>query len=685
MARYAELPNGTRLEFPDETPDAVMDKVVKGHLTKQPEESTLSKIGGVLGNIGAGAVKGASQIGATILAPVDALGLTGMTNEQRRAYVDQFMQDRGADPESMSYGAGKLGSEIAGTAGVGGAIAKGVMGASKIAPVLAPKVAQAIESAGFTTGAPATTVGGKIANAALRTTGGAITGGASAGLIDPNQIGTGAGVGAAVSAALPVVGGAVSKVIQKYNKPVDALDPVVLHNDAIKQVASDLGVAPNQLPQDLVNLVKLETEKAFKQGSVIDPAALLRQQEFKNLGIDPLQGQLTRNPNQYAQEINMRGVSPEISQRLESQNQKLQGIFGTPTEGAKDAYNAGNEISDVLRGYNKTKRSEVSSLYQAARESAGKDLEIPLQGLAQDYATVLDNFGDKVPSGVRNQFKKLGLEGEKQTKLFTVEEADKVMKVINENVGIDPSTNLALGKLRDAVRASVESVDASGGVFAPAVNAAKQRFKELDKIPALKSVAEGNAVPDNFVQNFVIKGKTDDVKQLADLLRKESPEAFGQAKAKMAEDIQRAAFGENLGKDASISPERLAKKLRELGDAKLGSFFSPEEIDRYRTASRVATYIAKHPNLAPVNTSNTLVAQLMTNPALSMVANAKGLGTVMAAGKAVSGAIQNQKAITAATNANVPVTKLDLTESQRKLLAKVMGAMGGSTSAALAQ
>lgn len=32
MTREAQLPDGTILEFPDNTPDAVMDKVVKSHI-----------------------------------------------------------------------------------------------------------------------------------------------------------------------------------------------------------------------------------------------------------------------------------------------------------------------------------------------------------------------------------------------------------------------------------------------------------------------------------------------------------------------------------------------------------------------------------------------------------------------------------------------------------------------------
>lgn len=237
MPRYAELPNGTRLEFPDETPDAVMDKVVKGHITgaQQPtaqEPSMLEKVGGFGRDVLAGAVKGASNIGATALYPLDAMGVTGMTNEERRAKVDQFMQEHGADTESMAYGGGKLATEIAGTAGVGGLLARGTVGAlptvAKYAPQIAekmqsvrgidaisPRLATAIESGGFATGAPAgATRAQQAANALTRVGGGAATGATMAGMVDPNDLKTGAILGG----AMPIAGKVAGTVGEKLGK-----------------------------------------------------------------------------------------------------------------------------------------------------------------------------------------------------------------------------------------------------------------------------------------------------------------------------------------------------------------------------------------------------------------------------------------------------------------------------------
>jgi hypothetical protein len=62
--------------------------------------------------------------------------------------VDQALTQLGADPNDPGFKLGKLGGEVAGTAGIGGALANGarVLGA-------APKVVNALASGGFSTGA----------------------------------------------------------------------------------------------------------------------------------------------------------------------------------------------------------------------------------------------------------------------------------------------------------------------------------------------------------------------------------------------------------------------------------------------------------------------------------------------------------------------------------------------------
>lgn len=175
------------------------------------------------GDLGAGALKGASEIGSTIISPLDNMGVTGKTNEQRRAEVTQGLQDMGANPESFMFGLGKVGAEVAGTAGMGGALGQGlskVGGAMSSIPSLArpgsylAKLPEVLRTGGMSLGA-AETASAPL-NAALRVAGGTLTGGAMAGAINPEDAGTGALIGGAIPAAAiaaPYVGKAAANII----------------------------------------------------------------------------------------------------------------------------------------------------------------------------------------------------------------------------------------------------------------------------------------------------------------------------------------------------------------------------------------------------------------------------------------------------------------------------------------
>ena len=155
------------------------------------------------GNMAAGALKGASNIGSTILSPFDAAArATGADNayfgpsgqilgrNDRRQAVTGGLSEMGADTNSIPYKAGEFGAEVAGTLGIGGPAVK-MLGGLKYAP----KLAEAITTAGFKGG-----------NLATRMAGGAINSGASSLLIDDNyeNAGAAAGFGAAVPLVSPL-------------------------------------------------------------------------------------------------------------------------------------------------------------------------------------------------------------------------------------------------------------------------------------------------------------------------------------------------------------------------------------------------------------------------------------------------------------------------------------------------
>ncbi len=182
------------------------------------------------GDLLAGALRGAGSIGATALAPIDIAsdalagrGLSLQSNRDRRADMDKALASMGADTESTAYGLGKLGAEIAGTAGVGNVLARPVqaLAASRagvgIEPIL-EGAAKALQTGGFRVG-PLVGTGAAVP---ARVIGGAATGGAAAGMVNP----TDAGMGAAIGGAMPVAalaagrtGEAVGSALRTGSRP----------------------------------------------------------------------------------------------------------------------------------------------------------------------------------------------------------------------------------------------------------------------------------------------------------------------------------------------------------------------------------------------------------------------------------------------------------------------------------
>lgn len=200
------LPDGTVIkDVPDGMSKADLTAKLKsnGYDVSKLEPAAPFSLKQQAGNIAAGAVRGAGSIGATLLAPIDMAndaldgkGLSLESNRQRRADMDAALSTLGADTDSLAYKGAKLGTEVAGTLGTGGLVANGIARVGA-----APALVNAVRTGGMAGG-----------NAITRAAGGAITGGASAGLVNPEDAKTGAVVGG----ALPVVmkaAGAVGSAI----------------------------------------------------------------------------------------------------------------------------------------------------------------------------------------------------------------------------------------------------------------------------------------------------------------------------------------------------------------------------------------------------------------------------------------------------------------------------------------
>lgn len=505
------------------------------------------------------------------------------------------------------------------------------------------------------------------------------------------QITTGAATGAVLT---PILGKVADSVIRrlKVGRNVNARASTSDVDSALGQALQEAGQGVDDIPPDQLAALRQQVTAALDNGQTIDAAAALRKADFDALGMPSTLGQITRDPMQFAREQNLRGVEgvgEPLMARLTAQGQQLQNRL--PSGNAKPSFQAGEQLSGSLKKTDDTLRKHVSGLYGEARASAGKDLDVPLQGLAQDYADIVRRYGDEnMPSAIRSRLASLGMDPAKpgnQTRLFTLEDANQFLQDINklDPRHTNPSMSSAIGEVRSAVRRAVEGADPTGGPFAPAVRAAADRFKLHDAVPALKAAADGSVAPDDFVRRFVVNGKTNEVKGLAQVLKQADPDAYAEARAQLADELRRAAFGEVNGVtgDSPFSPARYMASIRRIGVDKLGAFFSPQEVQDIMRVGRVGTFIKSAPNASAVNTSNTAGALM------NIASKLPGGGPVLALGNRAINAVQNNSAVRRSLAAEVPSSTAPLNDTQRNWLAYILGlgaaGVGGSAAGSVGQ
>lgn len=338
-----------------------------------------------IGNVAAGALRGAGSIGATIMAPKDIIsdaiagkGLSLESNRQRRADMDSALQSMGAQTDSFGYGAGKLAGEIAGTAGVPSVLAKGAQ-----ALKASPAIVQALRSGGL---AADGSTGAK--GAAIRAAAGAAGGGVAAGMVNPEEAGTGSMIGG----AMPVVG----KVAGEAGKRLGAV------------------LRGPQASDDVLSAAK----QAYDAGYVIPPTQV--KPTLGNRLLEGLSGKITTAQNASAKNTDVTNrlaaqalglgddvkLSPDVLEDIrKTAGAAYRDVAGLPVKPAQDANSLMNipaqaEVNPSQMVFDLRKaRNDATAWYNSygrtadpeslAKAKAAKDLASQLEGSLEGYAQSL--------------------------------------------------------------------------------------------------------------------------------------------------------------------------------------------------------------------------------------------------------------------------------------------------------
>jgi hypothetical protein len=421
------------------------------------------------------------------------------------------------------------------------------------------------------------------------------------------------GMGAATAPILPVGIALTKAAVPLVNRLVRAFGAgsknLIAETDQVVSAAlKDAGQTVDDVAPDVIAHLKDRVAAAFKSGKDLNPAELLRELDFRLLGMPATRGQVTRNPTLYAGERNLRGITgvgEPLAARFDEQNKILQGKIGDFAGTPSSVKTAGERMAAALRSVDEEKRAAASAAYTAAERETGIKAEVPLIGLAQDIPAIQERYGSFLPDAIVNSFKKYGIFGGKKTHVFTMQDAENILQQTNKLRGNEPATNSALGEINEAIKRAISEGSEMGGPFAGPRALSAERFKLQREIPALKAAADKSVSPDDFVRKYVFDAPSDDVTRMAALLKTKNPEAYKEARMQIGDELKLAAFGADPASDALIRPAALAVKIRKIGPQRLKAFFSDEEVTELNRIARVGAYINSPPGAAPVNFSNT--------------------------------------------------------------------------------
>jgi len=399
------------------------------------DHTVLGDLGQNLGNLLAGGVRGAGSIGATIMYPydkaLDALNgdrkanvsslITGQKpktrNEERRADMDATLADFGAQPDSLPYKVGKLGGEIAGTAGAGGVLGNALRFGAPAAVAASPRLAQlaaSLESGGFSLGAPAaTTWGARAADLGIRAIGGAAAGAEQAAMVDPKD----AKSGALLGAVLPVGAKVVSEGLGAAGRALrgSAVSPEVAQ---LADRAKQLGV---DIPAD--RLVDSKPLNALAETLNYVPFSGRAGTEKKMVG--QLNRALSRTFGQDSENVTMalRKASGDLGAKfdnvLQNNTVKMTPSFKTALDEAETQANSelGPEAASIIR----------NQIAQIQTKGAAGEIE---GQTAYNIKKALDRIGN----------------GASDAAFYARELKKKLMNALNESLG--PQESESFGKLR---------------------------------------------------------------------------------------------------------------------------------------------------------------------------------------------------------------------------------------------
>lgn len=459
------------------------------------------------------------------------------------------------------------------------------------------------------------------------------------------QVGLGAVTGAVATPAFEVLmRGAAAAVNGIKSLATRAATPADI-DAALASALSQQGVKFSDIAPEVQDALRKQVGGAVTRGSALNPEELRRFSDISAVGATPTRGMVSLDPVAVTQERNLAKMGAnsnapalqQLAQNEQANNAAL--IQRVNALGAADAppqIATGARVINALKSADKTRQDAVGSLYTKAENVNA------LAGQVQPFTFDGAKFVDQATRALDAKGRGAFLPGEVRTVMqgladrgpMTMEQVEQLRTILAtaQRSAQDGNAKYAIGLVRDALE-NAEPSNMLGplvkNAFSRARDAHAARMKLIDDVPALKAAIDG-VEPDKFVQSFIIgngeKASVADVNALKKAITSD-PEAFDMVRRTIVGHLKARALNGAADEVGNFSQSAYNKALRDIGDQKLGAFFSPQEIESLRQVGRAAAYMQVQPKGSAVNNSGsgTFVGG-MIDRAIELGSSATGLG-----------------------------------------------------------
>ena len=329
------------------------------------------------------------------------------------------------------------------------------------------------------------------------------------------------------------------------------------------------------------------------------------------------EGQATRDPNIFSQEMNSRGKNKEFANRYNEQNAQLVANIDAIKENASpnvygtNVVENGQSLIDAYLDIDKARLANIDTKYQALRDAAGGEFPIDGVKFAENaYSSLKKNLKTEfLPDSIKKQVDNFK-NGERMTfEQFEALRTNLATEMRKADRAGDGNAEFALSKVREALEdLPLTNETKQLKVLADeARNAAKERFDTLGSDKAYKAAVNGKVAPDDFINKFVVNGKKNDIDTMVAHLGADS-----QAREVMAAGIVnwlKSKSGISADGQGTFSQKGYNKALESI-DPKILNIVGPEVNKQLKALGNTARNIQERPVGGFVNESNTLVGAI---------------------------------------------------------------------------